>query len=82
MWPCKLNMYAKFLKTGDIYEILNDKCEMKNPETGEWSRAVSYQKYKVLNNGNLIEPGPEFEGRIFVREFKDFSQKFEPCLGI
>lgn len=75
-------MYAKFLKTGDIYEILNNKCEMKNPDTGEWFRAVSYKKYKVLDHGDLVEPGPEFEGRVFVREFKDFCKKFETCLGI
>ena len=75
-------MYAKFLKTGDIYKILNDRCEMKDPETREWLRAVSYRKYKVLANGDLVEPGPEFQGRVFVREFKDFNKKFELCLGI
>lgn len=74
--------YAKFLKTGDIYEILSLDCEMKNPTTREWSRAVSYKKYKVLENGELKDPGPEFEGRVFVRDYQDFRERFELCLGI
>ena len=75
-------MYAKFIKTGDLYEILGDRFEMKHPETGEWLRAVSYKKYKVLDNGNLVEPGPEFEGRVFVREYQDFIKKFEICQNL
>ena len=74
--------YAKFLKTGDIYEVLSLNYEMKDPITREWHRAVSYRKYIVLRDGNLQDPGPEFEGRVFVREYQDFKEKFELCLGI
>lgn len=72
--------YAKCLKTGDIYEILNLKSEMKDPIEG--LRVVSYKKYKILKDGKLEDPGAEFEGRIFVREYQDFRENFELCLGI
>ncbi len=72
-------MIVKFLKTGDLYTVLNENIEMKNPETREWLRAVSYKKFKVLENNELRDPGPEFEGRIFVREYQDFNQKFKIC---
>lgn len=77
-------MIVKFLKTGDQYEVIDLNLEMKNPETREWVRAVSYKRHKTLNRetGEMEDPTPEMSNRVFVREFRDFNEKFEPCFNM
>lgn len=52
---------AVAVDTGNRYFVLNDKAEMKHPETREWVRAFIY-----TDNVN-----------IYCREERDFRKRFE-----
>lgn len=52
-------------KTGHKYMPLS-RCRMKNPVSGEWFNALIY---RGMNNGEL-----------YVREYKDFFDKFVKLL--
>ena len=58
------NLYV-FKETGNLYEVLDDNAEMKNPETREWIKCVIY---KSLDSG-----------KTYVREETDFREKFKSC---
>lgn len=70
-------MIVKFLKTGDLYKVLEENGEMKHPESREWIKCVIYQQYKKLVGGEYQDI---FDPKIFVRERKDFLNKFLPAL--
>lgn len=63
------------------YAILVEKALMKNPETKEWVECVIYKQHKNLVNGEYV-PVPEEDKMIFVREYKDFWNKFTLCLDL
>jgi hypothetical protein len=54
----------KFKKSGNLYMVLEDKAEMKDPGTRKWVECIIYQ--------SLTEPL-----KIYVREKSDFKKKFE-----
>lgn len=53
-------------KNQHLYIIVGH-CKMKNPTTGEWVEAVIYQQ--ETGGGELLQTK-------YVREAKDFKQKF------
>jgi hypothetical protein len=53
----------KFKKSGNLYKVLEDKAEMKDPETRKWVECIIYKS--------------EDTGKIYVREKSDFRKKFE-----
>ena len=63
------------------YVVLVEKALMKNPETGEWLESVIYQQYKNLVDGEYV-PVSEEGKMTFVREYKDFWNKFTLCLDL
>lgn len=65
--------------TRNLYKILSSECKMKNPETREWQPAVIYQGYKILKDGKYID---DPEGKIWVREFMEFNEKFELTINL
>ena len=69
-------MIVKFLKTGDLYKVLEENSVMKNPESREWNKCVIYQQYKKLVGGEYQDIS---DPKIFVRERKDFLNKFLPA---
>lgn len=66
-------MIVKFLKTGDLYKVLEENSEMKHPESREWIPSVIYQSYKKLVNGEYIEVT---EPKTYVREKTEFLERF------
>lgn len=56
-------MIYKFIKTGNLYKILEDNAEMKDPTTRNWIKCVIYQSLET--------------DKIYVREIQDFNKKFE-----
>lgn len=71
-------MIVKFLKTGDLYKVLEESSEMKHPESREWIKCVIYQQYKKLVEGEYQEIS---DPKIFVRERKEFLERFTPVLN-
>lgn len=67
--------------TKNHYKVLQEDAIMKNPETREWEKCVIYQDYKRSTPGGYVEIPPE-NRKIFVREKKDFLNKFTLCLDI
>ena len=70
-------MIVKFLKTGDLYKVLEENSEMKHPESREWIPSVIYQSYKKLVDGEYVEIT---EPKNYVREKKEFIERFLPVL--
>lgn len=68
-------MIVKFLKTGDLYKVLEETSEMKHPESRDWIPSIIYQSYKKLVGGEYIEVT---EPKTFVREKKEFLERFLP----
>lgn len=56
-------------KTGDLYQLLDDKCKAKI--NGKWVDAVCYRT--IDDEGNW---------QWYVREKTDFENHFTPCGGI
>lgn len=71
-------MIVKFLKTGDLYKVLEKNSEMKHPESREWIKCVIYQQYKKLVEGEYQDIS---DPKIFVRERKEFLEQFLPVLN-
>lgn len=69
-------MIVKFLKTGDLYKVLEENSEMKHPESREWNKCVIYQQYKKLVGGEYQDIS---DPKIFVRERKEFLERFLPA---
>lgn len=67
--------------TKNHYKIIQENALMKNPETREWENCVIYQEYKHNTPKGYIEV-PVEDRKIFVREKKDFLNKFTLCLDI
>ena len=68
-------MIVKFLKTGDLYKVLEKNSEMKHPESREWVPSVVYQSYKKLVDGEFIEVT---DPKTYVREKEEFLERFLP----
>ena len=69
-------MIVKFLKTGDLYKVLEENSEIKHPESREWKKCVIYQQYKKLVDGEYQDIS---DPKIFVRERKEFLERFLPA---
>lgn len=67
--------------TKNHYKVLSETAIMKNPETREWEGCVIYQEYKKSTPEGYVEV-PEEEKKVFVREKKDFLNKFTLCLDL
>jgi hypothetical protein len=67
--------------TKNHYKVLQEDAIMKNPETREWEKCIIYQEYKHNTPEGYIEV-PAEERKIFVREKKDFLNKFTLCLDL
>lgn len=72
-----MSIIVKFLKTGDLYKVLEENSEMKHPESRDWIPSVVYQSYKKLVDGEYIEVT---EPKIYVRERQEFFERFLPAL--
>lgn len=72
-----MSIIVKFLKTGDLYRVLEENCEMKHPESRDWIPSVVYQSYKKLVNGEYVEVT---EPKVYVREKAEFLERFLPAL--
>ena len=70
-------MIVKFLKNRDLYKVLEENSEMKHPESREWIPSVIYQSYKKLVGGEYQDVS---DPKIFVRERKEFLERFLPAL--
>lgn len=67
--------------TKNHYKVLLETAIMKNPETREWEECIIYQEYKKSTPEGYVEV-PEKEKKVFVREKKDFLNKFTLCLDL
>jgi hypothetical protein len=70
-------MIVKFLKTGDLYKVLEESSMMKHPESRDWIPSVVYQSYKKLVKGEYIEVT---EPKVYIRERQEFFERFLPAL--
>ena len=68
-------MIVKFLKTGDLYKVLEENSEMKHPENRDWIPSIVYQSYKKLVGGEYVEVTSP---KTYVREKKEFLERFLP----
>jgi hypothetical protein len=68
-------MIVKFVKTGDLYKVLEENSEMKHPESRNWIPSIVYQQYKKLVGGEYQDIS---DPKIFVRERKEFLERFLP----
>lgn len=75
-------LIVEYGETKNHYTILKEKALMKDPTTREWLECVIYEQYKELNDiGEYVEI-PESDRLIFVREYREFWNKFELCLDL
>lgn len=63
----------KFKKTGNFYKIINI-AEMKDPTSRDWLNSVIYTPYMSADKLVTYEEG---KSPIYVRELKEFLNKFE-----
>ena len=75
LYKTNKSMIVRFLKTGDLYKVLEENSEMKHPESREWISSVIYQSYKKLVDGEYIEVT---EPKTYVREKAEFLERFLP----
>ncbi len=73
---------VEYEETKNRYIVLNENALMKNPETREWETCVIYQEYKHCIPGEYYEEVPIESRKVFVREKKDFLNKFTLCLDL
>lgn len=71
------NIIVRFDKTGNLYKVLEENSEMKHPISREWISAVIYMSYKKLVDGEYVE---ETEPKVYIREKKEFLERFTPVL--
>lgn len=75
------NSIVEFTKTKNRYKILQFDSKMKDPTTRKWLDSVIYQECKKFNS--LTKEYINIDnGKIYVREKKDFLRKFELILDI
>ena len=68
-----MSIIVKFLKTGDLYRVLEENSEMKHPESREWIPSIVYQSYKKLVKGEYVEVT---EPKVYIRERAEFLERF------
>lgn len=69
-------MIVKFLKSGDLYKVLEENSEMKHPESRDWIPSIVYQSYKKLVGGEYVEVT---EPKVYIRERQEFFERFLPA---
>lgn len=76
------NLIVEYGETKNHYSVLNENVLMKDPSTRKWRRSVLYQQYKNLDDRGEYVLIPEEDRLSFVREYKDFWNKFTLCLDL
>lgn len=79
-------LLVKYIKTGNLYKIVDYNATMKHPVTRKWEPAVVYKSYKILQPDGSFRDPDESDGseisKNFVRLKSEFLQKFEPVLDL
>lgn len=80
-------LLVKFIKTGNLYKVVDYNSTMKHPVTRKWEPAVIYRAYKILQPDGTFRDIDEAEDgaeitKNFVRLRSEFVQKFEPVLDL
>ncbi len=80
-------LLVKFIKTGNLYQVVDYNSTMKHPVTRKWEPAVIYKAYKILQLDGTFRDIDESEDgaeatKNFVRLKSEFIQKFEPVLDL
>jgi hypothetical protein len=80
-------LLVKFIKTGNLYQVVDYNSTMKHPVTRKWEPAVIYKAYKILQSDGTFRDIDESEDgsgitKTFVRLKSEFVQKFEPVLDL
>ena len=79
-------LLVRFIKTGNLYKVVDYNSTMKHPVTRKWEPAVIYKAYKILEPNGTYRDIDESDGsevaKNFVRLKDEFLQKFEPVLDL
>jgi hypothetical protein len=76
---------VRYIRTGNLYKVIDYNAIMKHPITRKWEPAVVYRAYKILqSDGELRDIDEAADGveatKLFIRLKSEFEQKFEPVL--
>lgn len=76
---------VKYIRTGNLYQVVDYNAIMKHPITRKWEPAVAYKSYKILQaDGEFRDIDESADGveatKLFVRLKSEFLQKFEPVI--